>query len=62
VLTLLPLFILPAPLLLVMDNLNGDMAPRPDPQPNPPGTEDFEFCYVDAHFDSAGSMLTMTNP
>jgi hypothetical protein len=43
---------------LVMDNLKDDMGPRPDP----PGTEDFVFQYVDAHFDGAGSMSTMTNP
>jgi hypothetical protein len=44
--------------LLVTDHLNGDKAPRPDP----PGTEEFVFCYFDAHFDGAGSMLTMTDP
>jgi hypothetical protein len=43
---------------LVMDNLKDDMGPRSDP----PGTEDFVFWYVDAHFDGVGSMSTMTNP
>ncbi len=32
------------------------------PRPNPPGTEDFVFQYIDAHFDGVGSMSTMTNP
>ncbi len=41
-----------------MDNLKDDMGPRPDL----PGTEDFVFWYIDAHFDGAGSMSTMTNP
>jgi hypothetical protein len=41
-----------------MDNLKDDMGPQPDP----PGTKDFVFQYVDAHFDGVGSMSTMTNP
>jgi hypothetical protein len=43
---------------LVMDNLKDDMGPRLDL----PGTEDFVFQYIDAHFDGVGSMSTMTNP
>jgi hypothetical protein len=43
---------------LVMDNLKDDMGPRPDL----PGTEDFVFQYIDAHFDGVGSMSTMINP
>jgi hypothetical protein len=43
---------------LVMDNLKDDMGPQPDT----PGTEDFVFQYVDAHFDGAGSMSTTTDP
>ncbi len=43
---------------LVMDNLKDDMGPRPDPS----GTEDFVFRYIDAHFDGVGSMSTMTVP
>ncbi len=41
-----------------MDNLKDDM----DPRPNPPGSEDSVFLYVDAHFGGAGSMSTMTDP
>jgi hypothetical protein len=40
-----------------MDNINGDMARKPDP----PGGEGFVLCYIDSCFDSAGSMSTMTD-
>jgi hypothetical protein len=43
---------------LVMDNLKDDMGTGPDP----PGTEDFVFQYVDAHFDGVRLMSTTTNP
>ncbi len=43
---------------LVMDNLKDYMGPHPDP----PGTEDFVFWYVDDHFDGVVSMSTMTDP
>ncbi len=36
----------------------GDIAPRPDP----PGSPDFVCRYIDANFDGAGTILTMTNP
>jgi hypothetical protein len=39
-----------------MDNLNSDMAWKP----NPPGGEAFVVCHVDAYLDCAGSMSTMT--
>ncbi len=43
---------------LVMDNLMGDIAPRPDP----PGSLDFVCQYIYANFDGAGTILTMTDP
>jgi hypothetical protein len=43
---------------LVMDILNDDVAPMPDP----PGSLDFVFQYIDANFDGAGTISTMTNP
>ena len=39
-----------------MDNLNSDMSPRPDP----PGSSDFVFRYIDANFDGAGTASTIT--
>jgi hypothetical protein len=39
-----------------MDNLNSDMAQKPDP----PGGEEFVVRHFDAHLDCAGSMSTMT--
>ena len=36
----------------------GDIAPRPDL----PGSLDFVCRYIDANFDGAGTILTMTNP
>ncbi len=41
-----------------MDNINGNMARKPDP----PGGEGFVLRYIDSCFDSAGSMSTMTDP
>jgi hypothetical protein len=41
-----------------MDNINDDMAHKPDL----PGDEDFVVCYIDSHFNNAGKMSTMTNP
>ncbi len=41
-----------------MDNLKGEIAPRPDPL----GSSDFVCGYIDAYFDGAGTILTMTDP
>ncbi len=42
---------------LVMDSLKG-IAPRNDP----PGSLDFVFRYIDANFEGAGTISTMTDP
>ena len=46
-----------------MDNLNSDMYVRPDPtgRPDPPGSSDFVFQYIDASFDGAGTASTITD-
>jgi hypothetical protein len=46
-----------------MDNLISDMYVRPDPtgRPDPPGSSDFVFQYIDASFDGAGTASTITN-
>ena len=43
---------------------NSDVARKPNPprKPDPPGDEDFVHRYVDSHFDTTGSMSTMTDP
>ena len=41
-----------------MYNIHSDVARKPDP----PGDEDFVHRYVDSHFDTTGSMSTMTDP
>jgi hypothetical protein len=41
-----------------MDNINGDMACKPDP----PRGKGLVLRYIDSCFDSAGSMSTMTDP
>ena len=48
---------------LVIDNLNSDMYVRPDPTggPDPPGSSDFVFQYIDASFDGAGTASTITD-
>ena len=43
---------------LVMDNINSDTSPRPDP----PGSSDFVFRYIDAISDGAGTASTITAP
>jgi len=43
---------------LVMDNLHSDTSPRPDP----PGSSDFVFRYIDAISDGAGTASTLTDP
>jgi hypothetical protein len=43
---------------LVIDNFKGEIAPRPDP----PGSLDFVCQYIDANFDGAGTISTMTDP
>ena len=40
-----------------MDNLNSDMSARPDP----PGSSDFIFRYIDDNFDGAGTASTITD-
>ena len=39
---------------------NSDVARKPDPPGD--GDEDFVHRYVDSHFDTTGSMSTMTDP
>jgi hypothetical protein len=42
-----------------MDNCNTDNSPRPDP----PGSSDFVFCFIDANHDGGtGTISTLTNP
>lgn len=43
---------------LVKDCLKGNIAPRNDP----PGSFDFVFRYIDANFEGAGTISTMTDP
>jgi hypothetical protein len=44
--------------VLIMDNINGNMARKPDP----PGADYFEVCRVKSHFESDCSVSTMTDP
>ncbi len=41
-----------------MDNINGNMARKPDP----PGADSFEVCRVKSHVESDCSVSTMTDP
>jgi hypothetical protein len=52
---------------IVMDNCNTDNSPKPDP----PGSSDFVFWYIDANHDGGmgtistlgmGTISTLTNP
>lgn len=44
--------------VLLMDNINGNMARKPDP----PGADYFEVSRVKSHFKSDCSVSTMTDP
>ena len=42
----------------IMSNINGDIARKPDP----PGDDESVYRNIDYHFDTTGSMSTMTDP
>jgi len=46
-------------LSFIMDNINGNMACKPDP---PGATDYFEVCRVKSHLESDCSVSTMTEP
>ena len=43
---------------IIYNNISGDVARKSDP----PGDDNFVYCHVDSHFDTTGSMSTMTDP